>query len=207
MKLKQIDALKACVHLQKRMDWVEQRQTWLSTKHTGWKKHFKAFFLSKWNSGLMAFTVSGLTALGMVVSDMFLPHNLAGIVGLMLYGSMFSTFLIYIEKIILVGSSERWGLKPVSCEISVLDTMMAVFEEAHPDLAAPFVEQLKRLKNNDLNIYQAGKIANILSNYLKISKDDAIVHLLNSTPLDSVQVREETLSPEKQVSNAPFLRL
>ena len=63
------------------------------------------------------------------------------------------------------------------------------------------------LKNNGLNIYQAGKIASILSHDLKISKDDAIVHLLNLTSVIHVEQNEESILMEPQVSNAPFLRL
>lgn len=207
MKLKQIDALKSCVYLQARMDWVEKRQNWLRTNHTGWKKHFKAFFLSKWNSGRMPFVVSGLAVLGMGLSEMLLSRDLAGIVGLMFYSTIFPAFFIYIEKALLVGPSGRWGLKPVSCELSVLDTMMAVFEKRYPDLATPFIEQFKRLKDNGLNTYQAARIANILSGYLKISKDDAIVHLLNPTSLVRVEQNENSNPTEQQTSNASFLRL
>lgn len=207
MKLKQIKALKACVYLQARMDWVEKRQNWLRTDHTGWKRHFKAFFLSKWNAECVMLPAGFLAFVGTMMTELFLPHGLAVSLGFAALTFGLCAAIMPVEKTLALGRRGRWSLKPISCEISVLEAMMAVFQERHPDLAEPFIAQFVRLKNNGLNIYQAGKIASILSHDLKISKDDAIVHLLNLTSVIPVEQNEQSILMEPQVSSAPFLRL
>lgn len=181
-ELKQVDLLKGCVRLQQRLDWFDAKLTWLHTSHTGWKKWYKTYFVSKWNSErvVMAgiFSLVVLCPFVGLVPEFILDALAVGVV----LGAPILTDQA-IERTRLLGP-HQWSGKSTSCEIAVLDALMQTFVQRHPDLARPFVAQLQDLKHKGLTTGHAASIAYILKEYLNISKDDAIVQLVHSNRID-----------------------
>lgn len=200
--LKQVDLLKGCVRLQQQLNWFDKKLTWLHTSHTGWKKWYKTYFLSKWNSERVL--MAGLLSLCLMAPFVgLLPE---GIIDVLAFGLLCSSQLLMLqamERARLLGPRAQWSMKSASCEISVLDALMQTFVQRHPDLAPPFVAQLQDLKHKGLTTGQAASIAYILKEHLNISKDDAIVQLVHSTHVD-VEVVVDTSTT---VKHKPVLRL
>lgn len=202
MSLQHVDLLKGCVRLQRQFDWFDKQLTWLQTSHTGWKKCWKRFVLSKWNSEWGWTATAGVTFLTGAVIEQTVSFHLGMdlIFTAMAFVPVF--VLLPLERTRLLGPKAQWSWQQKSCAICVLDALMDVFVQRHGALAQPMLEQYKQLKNKGLSTYQAAMISHTLRENFNISKDDAIAYLSATC----VEVEEHNETQMRTVST-PLLRL
>lgn len=196
-----VDHLKKCVYLQQQLNYIDQKLTWLHTHHTGWKKYWKQFFLSKWNSQYVLSAVAGALFLTGAIMEKTVSAQPA--VSIMLIAMLCVPMFVMLplERTRLLGPSARWGWKQDTCEIHILEGMMGVFVQRHGPLAQPLWEQFVQLKNNGLSTQQAAMIARTLKHQFDISQSDALAYL-------SAQTTVEQQTPETHSrSNLLLLRL